>query len=48
MDAPAGALTEALRGSLVENKGALIELLERERFGPEASDRQDLVIRWSG
>ena len=47
VDAPAGALTEALRGSLAENKEALVELLERERVGPEASDRRGLLIRWS-
>jgi TubC N-terminal docking domain len=47
VDAPAGALTGALRGCLVENKEALIELLERERVGPEAADRRGLVIRWS-
>ncbi len=47
VDAPAGALTEALRDSLAENKEALIELLERERVRPEASDRQALIIRWS-
>ncbi len=47
VDAPAGALTEALRDSLAENKEALIELLERERVGPEASDRRGLIIRWS-
>ena len=47
VDAPAGALTEALRDSLAENKKVLIELLERERVGPEESDRQGLIIRWS-
>ncbi len=47
VDASVGALTEALRGSLAENKEALIELLERERVGPEAADRRGLVIRWS-
>jgi hypothetical protein len=47
VDAPAGALTEALRGSLAENKGALIEILERERVGPEVLGRQGLIIRWS-
>ena len=38
VDAPAGALTGALRGCLMENKEGLIELLERERVGPEAAD----------
>ena len=47
VDAPAGALTEALRGSLTENKGALVELLGRERVSPEGVDRRGLVIRWS-
>lgn len=47
VDAPAGALTETLRGSLMENKEALIELLERERVGLEAADRRGLIIRWS-
>ncbi len=47
VDAPAGALTEVLRGSLAENKEALIELLERERGRREASDGRGLVIRWS-
>jgi hypothetical protein len=47
VDAPAGVLTEALRSSLVENKEALIELLERERVKLKAADRRGLVIRWS-
>jgi hypothetical protein len=47
VDAPAGALAGTLMGSLVENKEVLIQLLERERVGPEASDRQGLIIRWS-
>ena len=47
VDAPAGVLTEALRSSLVENKEALIELLERERIRLGAADRRGLVIRWS-
>jgi hypothetical protein len=47
IDAPAGVLTEALRRSLVENKEALIELLERERIKLKAADRRGLVIRWS-
>ncbi len=47
VDAPAGALTETLRGSLVENKEALIELLEREGVRLEAADRRGLIIRWS-
>jgi hypothetical protein len=47
VDAPAGALTEALRSSLVENKEALIELLERECIRLGAADRRGLIIRWS-
>ena len=47
VDAPAGALTETLRRSLLENKEALIELLERERVRLGAADRRGLVIRWS-
>src|SRR5215211_9216781 len=47
VDAPAGVLTEALRNSLVENKEALIELLERERGKLEAAYRRRLIIRWS-
>jgi hypothetical protein len=47
VDAPAGVLTEALRSSLVENKEALIELLERERIRLGAADRRGLIIRWS-
>jgi TubC N-terminal docking domain len=47
VDAPAGVLTEALRRSLVENKEALIELLERERIRLGAADRRGLNIRWS-
>ncbi len=47
VDAPAGALAETLRSSLVENKEALIELLERERIRIEAADRRGLIIRWS-
>src|ERR687890_719646 len=47
VDAPAGVLTEALRSSLVENKEALIELLEWERINLKAADRRGLVIRWS-
>jgi len=46
VDAPTGALTETLRSSLVENKEALIELLERERVRLKAADRRGLVIRW--
>ena len=47
VDAPAGVLTETLRSSLVENKEALIELLERERIRLGAADRRGLIIRWS-
>src|SRR5215204_1369677 len=47
VDAPAGALTEAHRSSLVENKEALIELLEWERIRLGAADRRGLIIRWS-
>ncbi len=47
VDAPAGVLSEALRRSLVENKEALIELLERERVRLKAADRRGLVICWS-
>jgi len=47
VDAPAGALTETLRSSLMENKEALIELLERERVRLGAADRRGLIIRWS-
>src|SRR5918993_803423 len=47
VDAPAGVFTETLRRSLVENKEALIELLERERIKLKAADRRGLVIRWS-
>jgi hypothetical protein len=47
VDAPAGVLTEALRRSLMENKEALIELLERERIKLKAADRRGFVIRWS-
>jgi len=47
VDAPAGALTETLRGSLVENKDAFIELLERDRIRLGAADRRGLIIRWS-
>ena len=47
VDAPAGVLTETLRSSLVENKEALIELLELERLRLRAADRRGLVIRWS-
>ena len=31
----------------MENKEALIELLERERIRLKAADRRGLVIRWS-
>src|SRR5919107_959190 len=47
VDAPAGVLTEALRSSLVENKEALIELLDREHVRLKAANRRGLVIRWS-
>ena len=47
VDAPAGALTEALRCSLVENKDAFSELLEWEHVRRRAADRRGLVIRWS-
>ena len=47
VDAPAGVLTEALRRSLVENKEALIGLLERERIKLKAANRRGLIIRWS-
>ena len=47
VDAPAGALTEKLRGSLVEHKEALIDLLERERVGLKAAIRRGLIIRWA-
>jgi len=47
VDAPAGVLTEALRRSLMENKEALIKLLERERIKVKAADRRGVVIRWS-
>ena len=47
VDAPAGTLTEILRASLMENKEALIELLEQERAKLEAAGRRGLVIRWS-
>lgn len=47
VDAPAGALTETLRGSLIANKVALIELLERERVRLEAASRRGLIVRWS-
>jgi hypothetical protein len=47
VDAPAGVLTETLRSSLLENKEALIELLERERIKLKAADRRGLVIHWS-
>jgi len=47
MAPPAGVLTEALRSSLVKNKEALIELLEREHGRLRAADRRGLVIRWS-
>jgi hypothetical protein len=47
VDAPAGVLTEALRRSLVENKEALIQLVERERIKLKAADRRGLVMRWS-
>jgi hypothetical protein len=47
VDAPAGALTETLRSSLVENKAHLIELLERERLMLEKARRIGFVARWS-
>src|SRR5688500_14764696 len=47
VDAPTGALTETLRRSLVENKEALIELLERKRVRRKAADRRGLLMRWS-
>jgi hypothetical protein len=47
VDAPAGSLTETLRGSLLENKEALVELLERERVKLKAAGSRGLVIRWS-
>jgi hypothetical protein len=47
VDAPAGALTETLRSSLVKNKEVLIELLARERVRLEAADRRGLITRWS-
>lgn len=46
VDAPAGALTETLRSSLVENKEHLIELLERERIKLDKSCRIGFVARW--
>lgn len=47
IDAPAGVLTDALKASLVENKEALIESLERERAKLEAADERGLLIRYS-
>ncbi len=47
IDAPAGAITDALKSSLAENKEALIELLERERAKLEEADGRGLLIRYS-
>lgn len=47
IDAPAGAVTDELKASLIESKEALIELLERERAKLEEADGRGLVIRYS-
>ena len=47
VDAPAGAITDELRASLVENKGRLLELLAREGRSLEVARRRGLVIHWS-
>ncbi len=47
VDAPAGVVTQELRSTLAENKGAIIKLLSWERRKLEEADRRGLVIRWS-
>lgn len=47
IDAPAGVITSELKASLVENKEALIELLERERVKLEEADRRGFLARYA-
>ena len=47
VDAPKGALTEAFRQGLADNKALLLKLLHWERKRLEEADRRGLVIRWS-
>ncbi len=47
VDDPAGAVTDTLKASLIENKEDIIELLEKERTKLEEANRHGLVIRYS-
>jgi hypothetical protein len=47
VEVPAGAITDELRATLVENKGRLLELLAWERSKLAEADRRGLAIRWS-
>jgi len=47
VDAPAGALTEKLKVTLVEYKQGLIKLLEWERRKLEEANRRGLIIEWA-
>lgn len=48
IDAPAGAITDEIRTTLVENKPGLLELLIWERRKLEEATQRGLVIKWSG
>jgi hypothetical protein len=45
VDAPAGALTEKLKATLVEYKQGLVKLLEWERRQLEEADQRGLIIK---
>jgi predicted metal-dependent hydrolase len=47
VDAPAGVIDEQLRKALLENKSAIIKLLEWERRRLREADRRGLLIEWS-
>ncbi len=46
VDDPAGAVTDTLKASLIENKEDIIELLEKERTKLEEADGRGLLIRY--
>ena len=47
VDAPAGTITDELRGALTENKGRLLELLAREGRSLEEASRRGIAFHWS-
>jgi hypothetical protein len=47
VDAPVGVVTDELRAALVENKGCLLESLDRERSKLVEAGSRGFVIRWS-